>query len=395
MKQRRRILVLAAALVLGSLIFMVIFVFASNGMPWGSASIDEVVGGVAEQRAAFLEEHPDVDFGDENEINILLLGLDARKGMNEPHCDAIHMFTIDVEDWTVDITSVPRGTYAYIPPGTYAETEYYIANACAFAGLDYGIEQIEKVLGVKTDYYVTVGFSQVLGIVRLFDLPATETLQFLRHRQGYAIGDPQRSHNQAVFMKDLMLSQLDRFRGDFGSSMVYVFFTMVNTDMDFVTAKALLDGMLESGIDERPEDIRLYMRPYYETVDYHFDPETTPEELEKRLEYLDYFLSDADLSNKSLEEIQAELTVYLESRIASDESLADVFDKALWLQIEDDDDREDLHYRLVEQHAYQLVEQDEDAAMDLLTDYIIEKETLGPADYAKRAKGLQNYLLSE
>jgi len=193
----------------------------------------------------------------------------------------------------------------------------------------------------------------------------------------------------------LIIGQLDRFRGDFGSSMVYVLFTMVNTDMDFATGKAILDGMLESGIDQRPDDIRLYMRPYYETVDYHFDPETSPEELEKRLEYLDYFLSDADLSNKSLEEIQAELATYLESRIVGDESLSDVFDKGLWLQIEDDDLREDLHYRLVEQYAYQLVETDEDGAMDLLTDYIIEKETIGPADYAKRAKGLQNYLLSE
>lgn len=394
MKRLPRTVIFIVALVLGSILLLMFFSLISGaGLPWETASLEEVVDDVAENRAMIYEEDSSVDFGDENEINVLFLGLDSRKGASDPHCDAIHMFTLNVQDWTVKITSVPRGTYSYIPPGNYGENEYYLANACAYAGLDYGIIQIEKIVGVKADYYATVGFSQVLGIVRLFGLPPTDTLQFLRHRQGYAIGDPQRSHNQAVFMKDMIINQLDRFRSDFGMSVLYVVFNMIDTDMDFATAKTFFDGYLKSEIDDRPDDIVLEMRPYYETKDYHFDPETSPEQLAARLKTLDHWLSDEDLSNKTIEEIQEELLVYLHDRLEIEDSVADIFEKQLWYQVEDAEVREDIHYRFLEKYAYELVELDQEFMDDLLSDYIIEKEAFGLNKYAKRAMGLKRYLI--
>ncbi len=354
------------------------------------STVDQLILEVTQKR--LLEEGAGVDFGTEKEINVLLIGLDQRKDWDNPHCDAIHMFTLDLENWTMEITSVPRGTYAYIPRAL-PETEYYLANTCSYEGLDYGIKQMEKIIGRRADYYATVNFSQVIGIMRMLDLPTTESLQWLRHRQSYAIGDPQRSHNQAVFMKDLIGSQFHRFEGDFSLPVMFAMFQFVNTDMDFTTAKSLIHGYLESKIHERPDDIVLTMKPYYETVDYHFDLENPDAQIEALLRRVRPYLSDADLSDQTLAEVQAELVAYLEESLEGEVSVEAIVERALWMQVEDEATRNDLHYRLVEDYVYELVGREEkEMAIQYLTSYIIEVEAFSLDVYAKRARGLMQYI---
>lgn len=354
------------------------------------STVDELILEVTQRR--LLEEEGGVDFGTEKEINILLIGLDQRKDWDNPHCDAIHMFTLDLENWTMEITSVPRGTYAYIPR-SLPETEYYLANTCSYEGLDYGIKQMEKIIGRRADYYATVNFSQVIGIMRMLDLPTTESLQWLRHRQSYAIGDPQRSHNQAVFMKDLILSQFHRFEGDFSLPVMYAMFQFIDTDMSFTTAKSLVRGYLESKIYERPEDIVLSMKPYHETVDYHFDLENPDAQIEALLRRIRPYLSDDDLSDRSLEEVQAELVAYLEEQLEGDALVDSIVARSLWMQIEDEAVRNDLHYRYVEEYVYSLIERDrKEDAIEYLTSYIIEVEAFGLDSYATRGRGLMQYI---
>ena len=392
MMKPSRILALASGVVVAAIMAGALFAFGF--ITNTNSTITDVVDDVLDQREKEIHANEEVSFGRDSEINILLLGLDARKDWENPHCDAIHLFTLDVEQWDLQITSVPRGTYAYIP-GSWLSTDYYVSNACGIMGLDYGISQIETILGVKTDYYVTVNFSQVLGIVRLFDLPTTETLQWLRHRQGYAIGDPQRSHNQAVFMKDMIIDYLDRFRSDFSAPMTYVLYNLVDTDMDYSTAKTLLHGILDAEIDARPNDIVLEMRPEYETVDYHFDVNNPSAQLDKYYTYLDRVLPDNVFTGRSLEEVQAELIAYLSERLMSGESLADIISSQIWLQVEDDTTREELHYQIIEGYVYTLVELSErQAAVDLLSDYILEKQALGLEEWEEQGRGLLQYITS-
>lgn len=350
-------------------------------------SMDDVMAGLVEERASKLIDggSETIDFGSESEINVLLLGLDARKHHHEPHCDAIHMMTLDIENWTIKITSVPRGTYSYIPPGSYATSEYYVSNACAFAGLDYGVEQIERIAGVKADYVATVGFSEVIGIARFFNLPTTETLQWLRHRQSYAIGDPQRSHNQAVFIKDMIVGHLGKFRNDFSVPMQYVLYNMVDTDMDFKMARTLLQGYMNTKIDDRPDDIELTMRPWYPTVDYHLDPENAAEQIDALVDFLKPYLPPEDLSLRSIESVQEELIGYLELRLDSGEPVDDVLEKQLWLQVEDEETREELHYQYFLRYLETL---EEDQIIDTITLYILEKETFGLEESAERGEDL-------
>jgi hypothetical protein len=285
----------------------------------------------------------------------------------------------------VQITTIPRGTYSYIPKALEA-TEYYLANACSYEGLEYGIEQIEKVAGMQADFIVTVNFSQTLGIFRLLDLPTTETLQWLRHRQSYQIGEPQRAHNQAVFMKDMLIEHLGSFDSTFTIPMQYLLYSFVDTDMDFVTAQTILQGYINANLDERPDDIVLVMRPYYETVDYHYDPAAIEAQIESWVEFLRPYLSSDDLSELSLEEIQTSIVSYMQSAVESGESVEHIVDGQLWLQIEDDQVREELHYAIIEAHVKTL--EDPEAIIDVLSLYILEKETLGADEWAQKGKAL-------
>lgn len=350
--------------------------------------IEDILSDLAERRDSILNPDSEIDFADAKTINIIVLGLDGRKGQQNQHCDAIHMFQLNTENWSIDITSVPRGTYAHIPRNL-PEHEYYLANACAYEGLEYGITQIERIVGVKADYYLTVGFSEVYGILRTLQLPTTESLQWLRHRQSYAIGDPQRSRNQAVFMKDILISQLNRFRSDTFRPMLFVIFNMMNTDMDFATARALFSGYLNSQIDQRPEDIRLRMKPYHEVTNIHFDFENASEQIQTMLRRIAPYLSDQDLSGRPLSSYQKELIDFIKQQTENEEDIDGIINSRLWLQIEDDEEREFWHYTFIEAKFNYLVQKGKlQKAEILITEYIVEKELFEQWSYFEKGKEL-------
>ncbi|MFH1433912.1 MAG: hypothetical protein ABIG32_03390, partial [Candidatus Uhrbacteria bacterium] len=359
----------------------------AHGLAGNNLSIDDVVDFVIESRLDRIASEGG-ELGEVGEINVLLIGLDTRKGSDEAHCDAIHMFSINTKAESLVITSVPRGTVVYIPGGPYDQTDYYVSNACAFAGLDYGISQIEKITQKHADFVVTVGFSQVVGVLRLMELPTTETLQWLRHRHSYGIGEPQRIHNQAVFMKDMIISQLDRFRSDLTLPVQYLLYKTVNTDMDFSTARALLEYLIAIKIDERPDDIVLRMRPYYETVDYHFDIENPQVQIAEIAERLDAVLSEDDFAGQTEEEVQADLVAYLEYRLYDPEPIGDVMDQMLWLQVANGTTREQYHYDFLVRFLIEEYSNDNEGTIDMISDYILEKETLELTEWTERGKDL-------
>ncbi|MFI3155388.1 MAG: hypothetical protein QX199_04455 [Methylococcaceae bacterium] len=356
--------------------------------------VQNVVDSVLASRKAETLLVDDVPFGDKETVNVLVLGIDSRKEGKEQHCDAIHMVSINTKSWTVLVTSVPRGTYAYIPPGNYADNEYYLANACGFAGLDYGVSQIERIVGVKADYVVTAGFSQVLGILRTLELPTTESLQWLRTRQAYAIGDPQRSQNQAVFLKDVAMKLL----ADDGIPDVifHLLFTFVDSDMDYATARALYDGLLVHHIHDRPDDVVLTMKPYYDVQDLHFDPANASAQITKLLAPLEGRLSSFDLSHRTITEIQSDLINYLTDVIAGKTgTIDDVISQKLWLQVEDSGQRESFHYQFIEVSATTLNLSNHTAAIQLVADYILEKQTLGLLVWETKGRALLTTLIGK
>lgn len=349
--------------------------------------IEDVVQNVLAARTREILAQGAVPFGETDVINVLVLGIDSRKEGEDRHCDAIHMFSVNVKTWTVLVTSVPRGTYSYIPPGNYASTEYYLANACAFAGLDYGIDQIERVLGVKADYVVTAGFSQVLGTLRVLGLPTTSSLQWLRHRQSYRIGDPQRSHNQALFLVDV----LNRFATEdarVSATLQYILYSFVDTNMEFGTARTLYEGLAAANVGSHPESITFAMKPYHETADYHLDFENPDEQIAKLLDRIRPYLSKADLSGRTLADVQEELVLYLNEALLTDDGVALVVSEETWRQVEDEEQRETLHYAFMERRVRTLVMTEKETAVRYVADYVVEKQALGLAAWEEKGRAL-------
>jgi len=208
----------------------------------------------------------DDPFGDDNIARILLIGLDSRVGEENGHCDAIQFIEINLNNKSVQITAVPRGTYSPLPGTGHLPSDYYVSKSCEIGGLEYGINQIERIAEKKADYVVLVGFSEVIGILRKLDLPTTETLQWLRHRQGYGVGEPQRAHNHSTFIKQQLLRFLPEEKSAIDIAWQFLIFNFLNTDMSFSEARIISDKLIEIDIKNNPDKISLQMKPEYKLV---------------------------------------------------------------------------------------------------------------------------------
>lgn len=396
----RLVVLLCAVAGVGMTLVAILFAFQKTAdILVAAPTVERVVDDVLAARTSTVLAGDAVPYGDKDVINVLVLGIDSRKEGAEQHCDAIHMVTVNVRTWDIRMTSIPRGTTSSLPPRAageppYLPTDYYLANACGFGGLAYGIEQIEKVAGVKHDYLVTVGFSQALGVFRTLGLPTTDTLLWLRHRHSYAIGDPQRSHNQAVFMEDL-LRKYATTSNRLPTTFLYVLYRFVNTDMSFGTVRSLYGAYVDANRASDPTSITHDMKPYYATADYHLDLAHADEQIAELLEKIRGKISMQDLSDRPLSDVQAELIVYLNDALQQPEEAQRVVNEELWLQVEDDATRETLQFAFVSWYVTALNASDPDAAVAYVTDYILEKQTVGPIAYETKGRALLAQLVDD
>jgi anionic cell wall polymer biosynthesis LytR-Cps2A-Psr (LCP) family protein len=194
------------------------------------------------------------------EINILVVGLDNRVASTDNHADAIHLITIRTTDSIgATITSIPRGTEV---KGYGIDEEFsFMANVRALKGRKTFMKAVSKLTKKKINYYVEVTFSQVMGVLELLGYkdPAT-ALQFLRHRKSFPLGDIQRSHNQAAFIRSQMIRRSNLLEGAKGDVMLRMGLGMVDTDLDLLTAQALVYILRHNNVLDEAH-IALDMRP--------------------------------------------------------------------------------------------------------------------------------------
>jgi anionic cell wall polymer biosynthesis LytR-Cps2A-Psr (LCP) family protein len=303
-------------------------------------------------------------------IHILLLGLDGRKGDKNPRCDAIHTLVYYPESNLISIISVPRGTQ--LPNSAKYKSEMIVANSCHTNGIIFTVKEIEKITSIRADYLVKINFSQTLGILRLLKLPTTSTLQFLRNRK-YGIGDIQRSHNQALYIKDTMLKNLTIYY-QLPKPIKYLIFGMLDTNLDFETAEGIIGKIIQSGLANYPENIRLISKPdnQFTVRDIHFD---------------DYNIDNISTgqNDQEFQDYQNNLTSYLENLILKSQKYLDLnqnntaytivstpFSQKLWLQIEDYNTRNNIHYELLK--IYSRSSTKKNISATLLLDFMTEME---------------------
>lgn len=347
-----------------------------------------------DRKKALVEGGESVDiFGDDNKVSILLVGLDSRAGQKSGHCDAIQLFNIDREKDTVTITAVPRGTYSPLPPGgpLRPTSSYYVSNACGIGGLEYGVNQIQKILGQKADYMVVVGFSETLGILRKFKLPTMETLQWLRHRKSYAVGEPQRAHNHSTFLKHLMAKYTPTDISKIDTVFHYLLYKIVETDLSFPQVRGLIAELSQMELGVHPERVTLLMKPRYPVQDIAYDPENLEENLNNLLDPIKHLLSPDDYKEITNQSAEDRIVNIIEKK-KDDPIFADwAFKNDLWLQIDNDEKRENARYDLLTRYIVKLSNKEEKE--QILEDYILEMEQTGMKERGDKARTLLEELI--
>jgi hypothetical protein len=333
-------------------------------------------------------------FGEDDKVTILLLGIDSRAGQEFGHCDAIQFFELNRKTNRVQITAVPRGTYSPLPRGTgKLPSDYYVSNACALGGLEYGIEQMERITGKKAEYVAIVGFSGVLGILRNLDLPTTETLQWLRHRQGYAIGEPQRARNHSNFLKQLITKFTPTEHSQLDVPLHYLVYSMLQSDLSFAQAREVSKFLTEANVKTEDWRITLSMMPSFEVRDIKYDPEEVEKYLGTMLNPIKNLLSDQDYSEKPKEEIESELLALVEEKKDDQEFIDWAFQNALWHQIENNERRLQLQYDLTLMYLSVLEEEEQKT---ILENYILEMQYYEAVEWAEKGKyELEQYFQEE
>ena len=352
-----------------------------------------------------------------DQANVLIIGVDSRKGSKEVHCDAIHLVSIDTVEDTVEFINVPRGTYSYIPkpadwepdqelldavgydlqkaaeeaeeqeegedmdghpltpPSQGVEElavpeepqeppnitalawskEQYISNVCEYMGVEEFVTRIEKITGEEVDYQVMIGFSQAQGVLRALRFDPTTTLQFLRHRKTYGLGDVQRSYNQSLFLEDLLVNRVDMV-DELPKTAQFALYRLVDTDLPYPVARGLLAWAQTSAV--RSDTARITHRtapsgtPAAQEIRFNEEEaDAQVQALYDRLRVFDRGFSVNDVQPTLLAYVNQETTAAYNAFVAVDLETArahldGLIDQQIWHQIDDADERRDIMVRL-------------------------------------------------
>ncbi|MYL56472.1 LytR family transcriptional regulator [Virgibacillus halodenitrificans] len=114
------------------------------------------------EKSALRDERVDPKF---DNVSVLILGVDAnehRGNSEHSRTDALMVATLNKDDKSVKLLSIPRDTYVYIPEVGY---ETKINHAHAYGGPEATIETVENLLEIPIDYYVKVNFHAFVDVV--------------------------------------------------------------------------------------------------------------------------------------------------------------------------------------------------------------------------------------
>ncbi|KKB35934.1 LCP family protein [Bacillus thermotolerans] len=98
-------------------------------------------------------------------ISILFIGLDeseVREKKDLSRSDALMLVTLNVEEKSIKLLSIPRDSYAYVPAMGYKTK---INHAHAYGGPPATIEAVEELMEVPVDYYVRMNFYAFMDVV--------------------------------------------------------------------------------------------------------------------------------------------------------------------------------------------------------------------------------------
>src|SRR5690625_2832316 len=100
-------------------------------------------------------------------VTVLIMGIDQNEKRQEQEgdvtrTDALILATLNKDDKSVKLLSIPRDSYVYIPEIGYEDK---INHAHAFGGTYATIETVENLLDIPVDYYVKLNFYAFVDVI--------------------------------------------------------------------------------------------------------------------------------------------------------------------------------------------------------------------------------------
>ncbi|MCK0470264.1 LCP family protein [Halalkalibacter sp. APA_J-10(15)] len=130
------------------------FIHKINNVTAGSQQ-ELIRGEKSELREDAVNPHDD-------NMSILLLGVDTRPGESNGRTDAILIATLNQEEQSIILTSIPRDSRVEIAGrGTLDK----INHAHAFGGIDMTIDTVEQLLDIPIDYFARINFQAFIDVV--------------------------------------------------------------------------------------------------------------------------------------------------------------------------------------------------------------------------------------
>ncbi|MGM8366166.1 LCP family protein [Virgibacillus sp. W0181] len=102
-------------------------------------------------------------------VSVLIMGVDSsekRANEDSARTDTLMLATLNKDDKSVKLLSIPRDSYVYIPEVGY---ETKINHAHAYGGPEATMETVEQLLDIPVDYYARVNFEAFMEMVDAVD----------------------------------------------------------------------------------------------------------------------------------------------------------------------------------------------------------------------------------
>ena len=116
------------------------------------------------EKSKLRDEYVDPKF---DNVTVLIMGIDQNEKRQEQEgdvarTDALILATLNKDDKSVKLLSIPRDSYVYIPEIGYEDK---INHAHAFGGTHATIETVENLLDIPVDYYVKLNFYAFVDVI--------------------------------------------------------------------------------------------------------------------------------------------------------------------------------------------------------------------------------------
>jgi polyisoprenyl-teichoic acid--peptidoglycan teichoic acid transferase len=98
-------------------------------------------------------------------FSILFMGVDdseERDFSDNARTDALMLATVDLDDQSIKLVSIPRDSYVYIPE---RDRNDKITHAHAYGGVSATVETVEELLDIPVDYYVKMNFQAFVEVI--------------------------------------------------------------------------------------------------------------------------------------------------------------------------------------------------------------------------------------